>query len=165
MADTKYHILTLNQISSQGLHRFPGLALHRGQDGRSSRRDPGAFARHARHGDSAERQGDRPRRSGHEQHSRCRHVEARRACVQCARRQRQCSEGAGLHRVAAGGAQRDARARLRRGAQARRLATWKRGSRTARSNLPASSCQIARWESSGSAPSAASSPTPRSSSG
>src|ERR1700675_1694998 len=24
MADTRYHILTLNQISSQGLHRLPG---------------------------------------------------------------------------------------------------------------------------------------------
>ena len=47
-----YQILTLNQISSHGLHRFPVGALRGRQGDRRAGRDPRALARHARDGDS-----------------------------------------------------------------------------------------------------------------
>ena len=137
----------------------------RRQGGRASGRDHRALARHARDAiDSGERQGDRPRRRGHQQHSGRRDVEARRAGVQRAGRERQRGEGAGARRAADGGAQRRARARAtsRRSTRVRR--DLERASRTARSSSPASSCRIARSASSASARSAAWSPIRRSSS-
>ena len=88
-----------------------GRALHGRQGGRASRRDHRALARHARDGHPGQRQGHRPRRRRHQQHPGGRDVEARRAGVQRAGRQRQCGQGAGARGAADGRAQRDSGAR------------------------------------------------------
>ena len=103
---TKYQILTLNQISSHGLHRFPSTHYAVGKAVARARRDPRALARHARDDDSREREGDRQGGRGHQQHPGGGAVEARRARVQCAGRQRERRQGARAGCAVAGRAQR-----------------------------------------------------------
>ena len=160
----KYQILTLNQISSHGLHRFPAA---RYTVGKAVERPDAIIVRsHDMHAMAipASVQGDRPRRRRHQQHSGRGDVETRRAGVQRAGRERQRGQGAGAGRAADGRAQRGAGARATSARLDRAAADLERRSRTARSSSPASSCRTARSASSASARSAASSPTRRSSS-
>ena len=152
----KYQILTLNQIApATGCTAFPAARYTVGK----AIAEPDAILvrSHDMHAMPIprERQGDRPRRRGHQQHSgRCA-VAARRPGVQRAGRQRQCGQGAGAGRAADRRAQRDSGAALRRRRSTPRRRISSARSRRARSSSPASSCRNARSASSAWARSAA----------
>ena len=119
---TKYQILTLNQISSQGCTGFPSARYAVGKAVEHPDAILAALARSCTPmAIPAHRQGDRPRGRRDQQHSGRRDVEARRAGLQRAGRERQRGQGAGARRAADGGAQR----------RARRSATSARSSRRA----------------------------------
>ena len=108
---TRYQILTLNQISSHGLHRFPGT---RYTVGKAVEQPDAILVRsHDMHEMAIPASVKAIGRagSGHQQHSGGGDVEARRAGVQCARRQCQRGQGAGARGAAARRAQRDPGAR------------------------------------------------------
>ena len=96
----KLEVLVLNPIAQVGLKRLPAGALRGGEGIEGARRDPGALGRHARHEVRRQPEGGRARRRRREQHSGEGALQARRAGVQRAGRQRQRGEGAGGRRHA-----------------------------------------------------------------
>ena len=131
---------------------------------RRSARHPGPVGRSAPDGDPGVGAGDRPGRVGHQQHPGRRDVGPRHPGVQRARGQRQRGQGAGAGRHAAGGPQPRRRAEVTSTRSTPATRSWRPRSRPARRRSPATSWPGTPSALSGSARSAAWSPTRRSSS-